>query len=95
MLLITSAASLINLGFYNLGLREANIITVYLLGVLIAAVWTPGHFYGALASLLSVIEFNFLFTVPRFTLAADDPDYPVTFFIMLLASMLSSVWRPV
>lgn len=50
VLLITSAASLINLGFYNLGLREANIITVYLLGVLIAAVWTPGHFYGALAS---------------------------------------------
>lgn len=90
VLLITSAASLINLGFYNLGLREANIITVYLIGVLIAAVWTPGHFYGALASLLSVIEFNFLFTVPRFTLAADDPDYPVTFFIMLLASMLSS-----
>ena len=45
---------------------------------------------GRCASLLSVIEFNFLFTVPRFTLAADDPDYPVTFFIMLLASMLSS-----
>ena len=87
---IVGTASLINLCFYSVGLREANIITVYLLGVLIAAIWTPGQLYGALASLLSVIAFNFLFTVPRFTLAATDPDYPVTFLIMLLASVLSS-----
>ena len=87
---IVGTASLINLCFYSVGLREANIITVYLLGVLIAAVWTPGQLYGALASLLSVVAFNFLFTVPRFTLAATDPDYPVTFLIMLLASVLSS-----
>lgn len=72
------------------GLREANIITVYILGVLLTAIWTQGHLYGALASLLSVISFNFFFTVPRFTLAATDPDYPVTFFIMLMASIISS-----
>ena len=32
-LLIISGATLIGFGFYSLGLREANIITVYILGV--------------------------------------------------------------
>lgn len=89
-ILITLAATCISFGFYAAGLREANIITVYILGVLLTAIWTHGHLYGALASLLSVISFNFFFTVPRFTLAATDPDYPVTFFIMLMASIISS-----
>jgi len=46
--------------------------------------------YGTLASLLSVISFNFFFTVPRFSLEANAPDYPITFFIMLMASIISS-----
>ncbi|MFR8001699.1 MAG: DUF4118 domain-containing protein [Hydrogeniiclostridium sp.] len=88
--LITLSATAISFGFYTAGLREANIITVYILGVLLTAIWTNGHLYGALASLLSVISFNFFFTVPRFTLEANDPDYPVTFLIMLAASIISS-----
>lgn len=88
--LITISATAISFLFYTAGLREANIITVYILGVLLTAVWTYGHLYGALASLLSVISFNFFFTVPRFTLAANDPDYPVTFLIMMVASIISS-----
>ena len=38
----------------------------------------------------SVVAFNFFFTVPRFTLEAAAPDYPVTFLIMLIASVISS-----
>ena len=90
VVLITAAATGISFCFYTLGLREANIITVYILGVPLTAIWTYGHLYGALASLLSVVSFNFFFTVPRFTLAANDPDYPVTFLIMLVASVISS-----
>lgn len=90
VLLIITVSTLINLVFYKVGFREANIITVYILGVLLTAIWTKGHLYGALASLLSVGAFNFFFTIPRFTLHANAPDYPVTFFIMLVASMISS-----
>lgn len=86
----TVASTIIGYGFYAVGLREANIITIYILGVLLAAIWTNGHLYGALASFLSVIAFNFFFTVPRYTLQANAPDYPVTFLIMLLASVISS-----
>lgn len=88
-LLLTLAATGISFLFYELGLREANIIIVYLLGVLLTAVWTNGYFYGVLVSLLSVVSFNFFFTIPRFSLTALDPNYPVTFLVMMLASCLS------
>lgn len=89
-LLVILIATLIGLAFFAAGLRDANIITIYILGVLITTIWTPGHLYGAVASLLSVVAFNFFFTIPRFTLQATDPDYPVTFLIMLTASVISS-----
>lgn len=89
-MLVVLLATLVGFGFFALGLRDANIITIYILGVLITAVWTRGQLYGAIASLLSVVAFNFFFTVPRFTLEATDPDYPVTFLIMLTASVISS-----
>ena len=76
--------------FDHAGFSESNSITVYILGVLVTAVWTEGYGYGAMASLLSVAAFNFFFTVPRFTFQANDPSYPVTFFIMLLSSFLAS-----
>ena len=89
-MLITLLSTVISFGFYTAGLREANIIIVYILGVLLTAIWTHGYLCGALASLLSVISFNFFFTIPRFTLHATDPDYSVTFLILLAASIISS-----
>lgn len=83
-------SSLAGFGFYYAGFSESNIITVYILGVLITAVWTNGHFYGAIESLLSVAAFNFLFIEPRFTFQANNPSYPVTFLIMLFSSIIAS-----
>lgn len=83
-------SSTAGLAFYHAGFSESNIITVYILGVLITAVSTNGHFYGAMGSLLSVAAFNFLFTEPRFTFRANDPNYPVTFLIMLSSSIIAS-----
>ncbi len=88
-ILVTMTATGVGFLFYELGLREANIITVYLLGVLLSAIWTNGYLYGILVSLLGVVSFNFFFTIPRFSLTALDPNYPVTFLIMLFASCLS------
>lgn len=89
-LLVTGLATLIGFVFFYFGIRDANIITVYILGVLVTTIWTHGHLYGALASLLSVVAFNYFFTIPQFTLQATDPEYPLTFLIMLAASILSS-----
>lgn len=89
-LLVIAVSSAIGLLFFRAGFRDANIITVYNLGVLVTAIWTSGRIYSALAALLSVIVFNFLFTAPRFTLFAYDASYPVTFLIMLVSGVLTS-----
>lgn len=88
--LILAAVTVLAGIFFNAGLRDANIITVYILGVLLIAVWTHGYLFGAIGSLLSVSLFSYLFTTPRFTFRSVEPDYPVTFVIMLTASILSS-----
>lgn len=86
---ILIAATLIGYIFYQLGFSEANIITVYILGVLITAVMTTRRMYSLISSILSVLVFNFFFTVPRFTLKAYDSGYPATFLIMFLAAFIT------
>lgn len=90
MLLVTALATLVGFAFRAAGFGEANIITVYILGVLVTAVWTNGQMYGAIGSLLGVAAFNYFFTTPEFTLRATDAGYPVTFLVMLISSVISS-----
>ena len=68
---------------------DANIIMIYILGVLVIAALTASHVCSFTASLISVLAFNFLFTEPRFTLHAYDRDYPVTLIIMFVSSLLT------
>lgn len=81
--------TLIGLLFYNFGFTEANIITLYILGVMLISVYTRSSVCSLVASIASVLTFNFLFTVPRFTLQAYDSEYPITFLVMFLASLLT------
>ena len=82
-------SSLVGMIFQNLGFDEANIITVFVLGVLVTAVITKHQVYSLISSIVSVLIFNFLFTEPQFTLKAYDHGYPVTFIIMFLAAFLT------
>ena len=86
---ILIAATLVVLLFSGLKIPEANIIAVYILGVLIISIITSSWMYSFLASVISVLAFNFLFTIPRFTLRAYDPSYPVTFGIMFLVALIT------
>lgn len=88
--LILSASTLLGLGFFNLGFTDSNIITVYILGVLVTALFTKGYICGIIASLMSVMLFNFIFTEPRLTFHAYDTGYAITFGIMLIASIITS-----
>ena len=85
---ILIAATLVGLLFSGLKIPEANIIAVYILGVLIISIITSSWMYSFLASVISVLAFN-LFTIPRFTLRAYDPSYPVTFGIMFLVALIT------
>ncbi|HML36631.1 MAG TPA: sensor histidine kinase KdpD [Bacillota bacterium] len=68
----------------------ANIIIVYILGVQVNAVITKGRMYSAVSSALGVLIFNYFFTDPHFSFQAIDPGYPVTFLVMLSASLITS-----
>jgi two-component system sensor histidine kinase KdpD len=67
--------------------ERANLIMVYLLGVMWVAV-TLGRGPAVLASILSVAAFDFFFVPPNMTFAVSDTQYLVTFGVMLLAAIL-------
>ena len=87
--IILLAVSLINMVFYGLGFTDANIIMVYILGVLVTAIVTTHQIYSIASAVLSVILFNFIFTEPRFSLHAFDAGYPITFAVMFLAAYIT------
>ena len=89
-LIILVVATMLGLVLRTVGFTEASIMTLYILAVLLTAFWTDGVYYGLLSSVLSVLTFNYFFTEPRFTLLAYDPGYPLTFLVMLVASVLTS-----
>ena len=76
--------------FQSWGFSEANIITIYILGVLLTAITTSSKVYSLLTSIVSVLVFNFFFTKPHFTFHAYESGYPVTFLIMFLAAFITS-----
>ena len=88
-ILILLAATLVGYAFYTMGFSEANIVSVYIFGVLVVSVITTNRFCGLIASIVSVLVFNFFFTVPRFTFRFHDPDYLVTFPIMFMVALLT------
>ena len=87
--LLLVLATLIGFLFYGLGFTEANIITLYILGVMLVSISTKSSVCSFIASFVSVLTFNFFFTEPRFSLHAYDSGYPVTFLVMFLASLLT------
>ena len=87
---ILAVATGIGFLFQSLGFTEENIIIVYVLGVLVIATITANRGWSIFASVFSVLLFNFLFTVPRFSFAAYASGYPVTFVIAFLAALIAS-----
>lgn len=81
-------SSLLGYLFSLLGFTGANILTVYILGVLIVSAFTESKLCWVLSSVASVLIFNFLFTEPKFSFLAYGSGYPVTFVIMLTASLI-------
>jgi len=87
--LILAIASGISFGLHYMGFTDANIITVYILAVLVISVLTENRFCWVISSAAGVLLFNFFFTTPKFSLMAYDKGYPVTFLVMLVASLVT------
>ncbi|MEA4963421.1 sensor histidine kinase KdpD [Lutispora sp.] len=87
---LLTAATLFCMVLQAFDIGDQNIIMVYILSVLMISRITMGYIYGVVASVLSVLAFNFFFTIPHYTFNAIQPGYPITFFIMLLVALITS-----
>ncbi len=72
-------------------LEPANLVMLYLLGVVVIAV-RFGRGPAIVSCLLSVLAFDFFLIRPYFTLAVEDWQYLVTFFGFLVVAFLISEW---
>lgn len=88
-IIIIIIVTLLGIWFRNLGFGEANIIMVHILGVLATSLLTDNLVYTLLASLISVLSFNFFFTIPMHSFMAYDKGYPITFVIMFLTAFIT------
>ncbi len=88
-ILLLAAATGTGLIFTRFGFSEANIITVFILGVLIVSVVTMSPVYSVAGSLASVLLFNWFFIEPKFSFHTYETEYMVTFAIMLISSLIT------
>ncbi len=86
---IFALCTLIGLLFQKLNFRDTNIVTIYILGVLLTSIVTDGYLCSVAGSFLSVFLFYFFLTEPRMSFQTYAVGYPVTFFIMLISSVLT------
>lgn len=84
ILILASGLSVLSSRF---GFSKANIIAIYLLAVLLTAMFTSTRSSYVLSAIGSVIVFNFFFTSPQFSLHVYADGAPLTFLIMLIASL--------
>ena len=81
--------TIIGLLFQKLHFTDTNIVTIYILGVLITSILTDGYLCSIAGSFLSVVLFCFFLTEPRMSFQTYAVGYPVTFAIMLVCSVLA------
>jgi two-component system sensor histidine kinase KdpD len=67
----------------------ANIVMIFLVGIVLVAVWY-GRGPSVWASMLSVLAFDFFFIPPHLTFAVTDTQYLITFGVMLLVGLTIS-----
>ena len=84
--LIMIISTMISLFIDYIGFREANVILIFILGVIIVNMKTRGYLLGFICSIISIFLFNFLFTDPRYSLEVYDKSYLATFPIMLIVT---------
>lgn len=86
---IFAICTIVGLLFQKLHFTDTNIVTVYILGVLLTSILTNGYLYSLIGSFLSVFLFCFFLTEPRMSFRTYAVGYPVTFVIMLVSSVLT------
>ncbi len=75
--------------FHALGLGDANLVMVYLLGVVLIAT-RYGRWPSVVVAFVSVVLFDVLFTQPYWSVTVYDTQYLFTFAVMLAVGLIAS-----
>lgn len=83
-IIIISIELFCSLTLNSMGIGKENILMVFIVGVLLIATFTKGYFYGLLASIVSVLCFNFLYIEPNydFHISESNDFMLIVFFLM-------------
>jgi two-component system sensor histidine kinase KdpD len=87
-ILLVGAGTLLSALVYPL-FSPANLVMIYLLTVVIVAIYL-GRGPSLLAAVLSVLAFDYFFVPPELTLAVSDTEYLLTFVGLLVVSLVIS-----
>lgn len=88
--IILAISTLIGYIFYDFGYSDANIIMIYILGVFFIAFVTYDELVSFISSVICVLAFNYCFTKPTLSLSVSNPEYIITFLVLLIVSFLTS-----
>lgn len=87
---ILAAASGLSVILKQAGIGKENILMMYIVGVLLITVCTSGYFYGAAGAVISVLVFNYFFTVPLHTFAIMNQNDVVLMVFFLMTAFIAS-----
>lgn len=73
-----------------ISVTDFHVPLIFVLAVLLISLFTDGYLFGLASSLISVVGVNFVFTYPYFHINFYMTGYPLTFFCMLIVSVISS-----
>ena len=83
-------ATAVGLLFQKLGFLNADIIMVYLLGILLLSLYTARRYIAVSSAVFSVLLFDWFFVEPFYSFNFYSGKYSATFGIMLLFSIIIS-----
>ena len=87
---IQALTVLVAMLFHGAGLSEATVVIVFVLGVILTALFTTGRLYCLAASVLSILCFNFFLVEPRFSFRIRGADVPGTIAVMFVVALIAS-----
>jgi two-component system sensor histidine kinase KdpD len=87
--IVVAVCALVGWGVDSVGLREANVVMVFLSGVALVSA-RCGRGPSIASAIASVVVFDFFFVPPYFRFAVSDVEYVITFAVMLGIGLLIS-----
>lgn len=83
-------STFLSIAMNKLGIGKENTLMVFIVGVLIVSIATRGYIYSAVAAIISVFMFNYLFTQPIHSLQISNTKDIILMMFFLTASLISS-----